>query len=416
MRRSLSLRTAALLLAMSAAGLVRAHAAPACGQANASGAAVCFADPAIDPGALCNDGSQPAFWVRPGSGKGARTWVIWLEGGGQCTSLASCAARARGADGGRLTSSGFTARAGGGALSASQAVNPRLYNANTVLIHYCSSDDWSGDRTSSLAFNPADPATWQFQGRRIALAAILSLQELGMGFQHASHIVLGGSSAGGLGVTVTANDILPALPRSASVRVVNDAGFAIEVGQYDPEIAAPYMFKGQPTAFTRLFEAGMALWNGRGDARCDAAATTPQARAECYSASVFGRGYIRVPSFIAESQLDTVQLSDELCPAVNGRCPVPHDPRSMQGQYAEAFGSAMVRDLVGSGPHAAYAVYSPDAYMHTMLTGDTQFNRRNAFPGGHLSPAAALGKWLASDDGQRIVDVGNAPGLAARQP
>ena len=407
--------SAAFLLAISAASVIQAHAAPACGQANASGAAVCYTDPAIDPAALCNDGSPPAFWVRPGSGAGARTWVIWLEGGGQCTSQASCAQRAKGADAGHLTSAGFHAGSGAGVLSPSPAINPRLYNANAVLIHYCSSDDWSGDRTSSVAFDPADPATWQFQGRRIALASIASLRELGLGFRRASNIVLGGSSAGGLGVTVTANDILPTLPRSARVHLVNDAGFAIEVGQYDPEIAAPYMFKGQPSAFTRLFEAGMALWHGRGDAKCDASATTPQARGACYSALVFSRGYIGVPSLVAESQLDTVQLSDELCPAAGGACPVPHDSGSMQGQYAVAFGRAMVHDLVGPGAQATYAVYSPDATMHTMLTNASQFNARYAFPNGMLSPATVLGLWLRGSSG-RVVEVGTGPGLAARQP
>ena len=390
-----------------------AHAALTCGGANQSGARACFVDPAIDQGALCNDGSQPAFWVRPGSGTGAKTWLIWLEGGGQCTSQQSCAARAKGADAHLLTSEGFTAAPGAGVLSASPVINPILYNANTVLIHYCSSDDWSGGRNSHAAFNPADPATWQFQGRRIALAAIASLRELGPAFQKASHIVLGGSSAGGVGITVTANDIIPALPATvASIHVVNDAGFGIEIGQYDPAISSPYVYKGQPTAFTQLFEAGMALWSGRGDAKCDVDAQSPQARAACYSALVFNRGYIGVPSFIAESQLDSAQLSDELCPAEGGNCSVPHDPQSMQGQYAAAFGRTMAHDLMGAGAAATYAVYSPDSVMHTMLANGSEFSVKHPFPNARLSPQAVFDLWLAGDGRRRIVEIATSPGLA----
>ena len=416
MTRHVLQRLCAALLMLCGGGVARAHAALTCGQVNASGAAACFVDPAVDPGALCNDGSAPAFWFRPGSGAGAKTWVIWLEGGGQCTSQASCASRARGAGARSLTSAGFTAGNGAGVLSASRSINPMLYDANAVLIHYCSSDDWSGDRSSSLPFNPGDPATWYFQGRRIALAAIASLPELGTGFHRASHIVLGGSSAGGLGVMVTANDILPVLPKSAaSVRVVNDAGFAIEIGQFDESIAAPYVFKGQPTAFTELFEAGMALWHGRGDAKCDAAAVTPQAHAACYSALVLNAGYIGVPSFVAESQLDTAQLSDELCPAADGNCGLPHGSRSMQGQYAAAFSKAMVHSMRGQGATVAYGVYAPDAYMHTMLADAAQFTTKRDFANGKLSPQAVLNLWLKGA-GSRVMEVGISPGLAYPKP
>ena len=410
--RSLRLPSAALLAMV---GSAQAHAAPTCGQANASGATVCFVDPAIDRAALCNDGSAPVFWYRPGSGAGARSWVIWLQGGGQCTSQASCAARARGAAG-SLTSAGFAAGAGAGVLSPNPVTNPLLYNANAVLIHYCSSDDWSGGRGTAAAFDPDDPATWHFQGRRIALAAIASLPELKTGFHSALRIVLGGSSAGGLGVTVTANDILPLLPKSAaSVRVVNDAGFAIEIGQFDPSVAAPYVFHGQPTAFTQLFEAGMSLWHGRGDAKCDAKASTPEDRAACYSALVFDHGYIGVPSFVAESQLDTVQLSDELCPAVDGNCGVPREPQSMQGQYAGAFGKAMMNDMTTRGANATYAVYSPDTYMHTMLTSTAQFTTKQDFSNGKLSPQAVFDLWMRGG-GSRVMEIANSPGLAARRP
>jgi hypothetical protein len=63
-----------------------AIAAVSCEPPDSKQTSVCQIHPAIDPGALCNDGTLPAFWFRPGSG--AATWVVWLEGGGQCTCVA----------------------------------------------------------------------------------------------------------------------------------------------------------------------------------------------------------------------------------------------------------------------------------------------------------------------------------------
>eukprot|EP01048_Picozoa_sp_COSAG05_P027607 COSAG05_NODE_8136_length_733_cov_1.082019_1_plen_164_part_01 len=38
-------------------------------------------------GAVCLDGSAPAYYWRPGSGSGAKSWVLFLEGGGWCSGV-----------------------------------------------------------------------------------------------------------------------------------------------------------------------------------------------------------------------------------------------------------------------------------------------------------------------------------------
>jgi len=47
-----------------------------------------------DPDALCLDGSPGAFYILPGVGAGASTFVVHLQGGGWCYSLENCRARA----------------------------------------------------------------------------------------------------------------------------------------------------------------------------------------------------------------------------------------------------------------------------------------------------------------------------------
>ncbi len=387
-----------------------ACAAPVCGAPNADGAMLCSINAGLDTQARCNDGTIPAYWFRPGHDSGASHWVIWLEGGGQCINQQSCAARAAG--GARhLTSDGFVAGVGQGLLSSNPAINPLLYNANTVLVHYCSSDMWSGGYASAGAFDPNDTSTWYFEGRRIALAAVESLGLLNFGFEGATQIVLGGSSSGGIGIAVTANDLLPILPPAPDIRLVEDAGFAMDIGQYDPAAPAPYVYPGRPDAFDALFEAGMALWNGSGDKVCAAAAQTPEEQVACYSSAIFQKGYIPLPSFVAESQLDGRQLSDELCPQANGNCALPQDPQSMQGQYATAFAQSMAAALTG-GSGAAYAVFSPNAYLHVMMS-NAAFSRPFSFPEGQLAPRDVLDAWLQGDGGPRVIELGDGPGVQA---
>ena len=393
-----------------------AHAGVQCGEPNQSGASACFIDPTIDPSALCNDGSIPAFWIRPGTGAGQSRWVVWLEGGGQCIDKKSCTERVLDNGSAKFTTSaGFTPGVGDGVLSPVAAVNPILYSANTVLVHYCSSDFWSGAFSSNRTFDGSDPTTWNFQGRRIAIAAIMSVQKLVPSFTKAKAILLGGSSAGAIGITVTANDILPVLPASADIRLANDAGFTLNLGQYDPDAASPYIYPGNPNAFETTFQDGMNLWHGRGDAKCDEAAQTGRERLDCYNTSlVLQAGYIDLPTFVAESQIDLAQVSDQLCPKLYGNCPVSHDPNGHKGQYATAFGKRMAKLLVGNDA-STYFVYSPDAYMHVILTSQSVFSTKYQFPGKKLSARDDFEVWLRGGNG-RIVDIGNKPGVSAIKP
>ena len=408
MRPSMIRDCATLFMAAGLACLARpAGAAPVCSGANADGAVVCTVNPTLDPLARCNDGTIPTYWLRPGSGSGATHWVIWLEGGGQCTSQQACASRAAYA-GRYLTANGFVAGIGQGVLSSDPDVNPLLYNANAVMVHYCSSDMWSGGYQSTGPFDPNDTSTWNFQGRRIALAAIASLGLLNVNFQGATQIILGGSSSGGIGIAVTANDILPTLPPAQDIRVVDDAGFAMDIGQYDPAMPPPYIHTGRPDAFEALFEAGMALWNGSGDAVCLAGALTRADRVACYSSAIFQKNDIPVPSFVAESQLDKPQLTDELCPEQQGNCALPHDPQSAQGQYATAFAQSMAATLAGVAQDT-YAVFSPDAYQHSMMN-NASFTTPFSFAEGPLAPRDVFDAWLEGS-GKRIVELGTGPGV-----
>nr|DAD18915.1 TPA_asm: hypothetical protein HUJ06_020378 [Nelumbo nucifera] len=46
-------------------------------------------------GAVCLDGSLPAYHLHRGFGSGARNWLLQFEGGGWCNDVESCLERAR---------------------------------------------------------------------------------------------------------------------------------------------------------------------------------------------------------------------------------------------------------------------------------------------------------------------------------
>jgi hypothetical protein len=386
---------------------------PKCQPALLDNERACSVDPTLDRTALCNDGSVPAFWYRPGAGSGANTWLIWLGGGGACDSQSSCAVEV--AEKGSnfiISSKGFEPTPGNGIMSDNPNTNPMLYNANMVYLHYCSSDSWAGDTVGTGKFNVNNSDTWHFEGRRIAITQIKSIGELLPAIENAAEIILGGDSSGGIGVTEVANDLLPLLPAAATKLLVNDAGFSLDIGQYDVSAGAPYVYPDHPNSFETNVSQRLAYWNGRGDAVCDAAATTPRQHVNCYNSSyILQYGFIAVPSFVAQSQLDPAQITQELCPLQFGVCPVSHDPATPPGIYATQFGVEMAAAVVGAGTPAAYTAYSPDVYTHVILNKDPEFNTPHQFPQGLLTPSEVFDAWLANPTATRVTYIGNAPGV-----
>ena len=183
-------------------------------------------DKARFPDAQCLDGSQGAFYVSPGSGANASNFVIHLQGGGWCTSLAGCAARAAGQDAyagqpsiggtGSWASSGCPPPAGslapvcvadggdGGALNDADAVNPDLAGYTKVFVGYCDGSSFASDVAVPVVVNAT--TTVFFRGRRI-LDAVLETLVSDHGLAAAPRVLLKGCSAGGMAVFLHADRI-----------------------------------------------------------------------------------------------------------------------------------------------------------------------------------------------------------------
>ncbi|NP_001130561.1 Pectin acetylesterase 9 isoform 2 [Zea mays] len=145
---------------------------------------------AASAGAVCLDGSPPAYHLHGGSGAGARSWLLQFEGGGWCNDVRSCAERA----GTRRGSTRLMAKAESfsGILSNRPAMNPDFYNWNRVKLRYCDGGSFMGD--SAVYINSS--SVLYFSGQRIWDAIVADL--LRKGLARADKVLLSGCSAGGL--------------------------------------------------------------------------------------------------------------------------------------------------------------------------------------------------------------------------
>ncbi|GJV44977.1 protein kinase superfamily protein [Tanacetum coccineum] len=145
---------------------------------------------AVAKGAVCLDGSPPAYQFDAGSGDGVNNWLLHIQGGGWCYSVNDCHTRTYNKYGSskNMKSSDYNFT---GILSNKLELNPNFYNWNRVAIRYCDGSSFTGD------IEEVDPATnLHFRGARVFDVIIQEL--LGKGMKSASKALLSGSSAGGL--------------------------------------------------------------------------------------------------------------------------------------------------------------------------------------------------------------------------
>ncbi|KAJ4832051.1 hypothetical protein Tsubulata_009174 [Turnera subulata] len=128
---------------------------------------------AVAKGAVCLDGSPPAYHLHKGFGTGINSWLVHFEGGGWCNNVTSCLSR-------KNTHLGSSKRMGqqiafSGILSNQKQFNPDFYNWNRVKIRYCDGSSFTGD------VQEVNRATkLYFRGARVWLTVVQDLLAKGM--------------------------------------------------------------------------------------------------------------------------------------------------------------------------------------------------------------------------------------------
>ncbi|RVX02152.1 Pectin acetylesterase 8 [Vitis vinifera] len=179
---------------------------------------ITYVDSAVAKGAVCLDGSPPAYHMDKGFGAGINNWLVHIEGGGWCNNASTCLARRDN----RLGSSKQMVKqiAFSGILSNKQKFNPDFYNWNKIKVRYCDGASFTGD------VEAVDPKTnLHYRGARVFLAVIEDLMAKGM--KNAANAVLSGCSAGGLTAILHCDKFRALLPVSTKVKCFADAGYFI---------------------------------------------------------------------------------------------------------------------------------------------------------------------------------------------
>ncbi len=347
------------------------------------------------PAAVCNDGSAAAYVLRPGVGTASTRWIISLQGGGECYDQPTCSNRAATMPTLVSTSSyqsnPSSAFGQGGLLSSSQSTNPDFYDATMVQVLYCSSDDWSGAKASTSAYNPSDPTTWDFQGHAIVKDVLADLNA-SHGLSSATEIMFTGQSAGGLGVFDNVNTIAPLIPSTVRFTAYSDAAFGNLIDNFSATGTPPNYLDtvDTPNEIAKRVP-GIALWNGTGDAACAAAAgTNTTAEVGCYSGQqlLAPGGNITLPMLVSISEKDTNQLGTD--GVSNGNITSGNLTPAETG-YIAYFASEMRANLATTNSNVS--IFSPDIFAHVEATDPTLFITPQTFPSMSLTLQQAVGAW-----------------------
>ncbi|KAL6501835.1 hypothetical protein OROGR_026968 [Orobanche gracilis] len=253
-------------------------------------------DSAVSKGAVCLDGSPPAYSLERGYGSGANNWFIYIEGGGWCESTDECKRRSKAFIGSSKTRHGHTYY-DGGLLSPNQTYNPDFYNWNIVYIVYCDGSSFMGD------VEEADPQTnVTYRGSRIFNAIMEDL--LAKGMSNADNAILAGSSAGGLTTILHCDNFTALLPNANRVKCISDSGFFLHAKNLPGA-------KEREEFFTQVIELHGA------EKYLPASCTSKMNPGLCLFPEYLVED-IQTPLFILESSFDSIQLRDMWTPNIGG--------------------------------------------------------------------------------------------------
>ncbi|CAA0831888.1 Pectin acetylesterase 8 [Striga hermonthica] len=174
---------------------------------------------AVAKGAVCLDGSPAGYHYSKGFGDGENNWLVYLPGGGWCSSTSDCLNRVRTSPS-TSTTTNINRTYFGGIMSSNQSTNPDFYNWNVVYLRYCDGSSFTGD------VEAVDPGTnLHYRGSRIFSAIVEEL--LTKGLQNAQNVILAGNSAGGLATILNCDRFRAMVPNCARTKCISDSGFFI---------------------------------------------------------------------------------------------------------------------------------------------------------------------------------------------
>ena len=303
----------------------------------------------------CLDGSPFGYYLREQhNGKNGHNVLFFLEGGGLCKTPKDCKNRKNGEHGSsKYWPDTFIPGKGGvkDILSDDPEINPYFYDFNHVYLKYCSGDTWTGSRTS---FDEND--LW-FSGHKNLEAAIDHMnktQHLGW----ASHALLVGSSAGGIGVLNNVDFFREKwLNQSTIFKAAPVGGFYFPGDVY----LYPEWQHDIRLSVNSAFAKYLTTWYGSVlDESCISETDIDQGHM-CWDAHYL-YNHIDTSLFVSENRIDSNQLNQLLCPN-------PWENESTT-DFMKWFGRTMVDGLISTvqserGLAKGDGLFVPSCLEHT---------------------------------------------------
>merc|ERR1712166_711420 len=323
------------------------------------------------PAAVCNDGSTAAYYWKPAptNSNGVSTWLMYLQGGGWCSSNASCNTRATSKPDFMSSATWADTYPENGIFNATgvestgSVYEDRLQNANKVFVRYCTSDAHMGN---------AENWDRQFRGAEVVQAVLTDLvANKGLGSSKA-FMLFGGGSAGSRGAMVHL-DYVPSMLGTAASQV-EVVGFMDSPLYLDIADSSGYYYFGNESS--AVFDAQNISHTGTA---C-AATYTGTDSWKC----IFGQyriPTITTPFFLVASLYDWYQLLFDLgIPARAAENPLNAFLTDSDKTYAENFASktkALAKSIqTGWSGTSSYGagVLAWDCYNHMTSVHDNGFN------------------------------------------
>ncbi|KAL5550026.1 hypothetical protein UlMin_000202 [Ulmus minor] len=339
---------------------------------------ITYVQNAVAKGAVCLDGSPPAYHFSEGFGAGINNWLVHFEGGGWCNNVTTCLERKKT----RLGSSKYMVKvlSFSGMLSNKQKFNPDFYNWNRIKVRYCDGASFTGDVE---AVNPA--TNLHFRGARVFLAIIEDLFAKGM--KNAKNAILSGCSAGGLTSILHCDRFRSIMPLSTNVKCLSDAGYFINSKDlsgaqhiqefYSQVVATHGSSKNLPSSCTSRLSPGLCFF--------------PQNIAS----------QIQTPIFFVNAAYDSWQIKNILAPGVADPHGTWHDCKldiknckADQISTMQDFRLQFLSAISVVGDSASKGVFVDSCYAHCQTEMQETWLRSDSPMLDKTTIAKAVGDWF----------------------
>ncbi|KAK4488227.1 hypothetical protein RD792_003973 [Penstemon davidsonii] len=330
-------------------------------------------------GAVCLNGSPPAYHHAVGFGEGVDNWMVYLEGGGWCMSSESCYSKIK-IEGSAGCGNSYTFKnltTFGGIMSQSQTINPDFYNWNIVFVRYCDGSSYSGDVEEIIQVKDTKIHR---RGARLFKAVMEDL--LAKGMNKAKNAILAGTSAGGLGTILHCDGFRATIPNAARLKCVADAALFVHgedlpgaADKRERPFATIVAFHGidkfLPRSCTSKMDPGLCIFpeNLLGD--------------------------IETPIFLVNSAFDSFQILHNLEPVEPGwnNCTNNIDLCTpIQIEAMRDFRTTLLETLP-LWPSSSMGFFIDSCYVHNQINSDTKWNGPTGPTLNNYNIAKAIGDW-----------------------